>query len=421
MKNLVFIDANNASIQSMDEAMRQGFKVTFLRQSNVALYQNNSFTQSVLSRLDNIIDMENGTDADELVRLLNTILRDDVIDGVIAPLELSLEAVAEACQRCNIPFTNLQGIKNARDKRQARTILQEQGVPTIRSWVAHTIEEARAIFTQYTPPFIFKPVSGCDSWYTVKVSTPEQVEAASADILNAAPPGSQTYQNIFSRGILIEEFLQGTLLSAEVGIYNGTFYEFMISGRCQSRFNECIELGSLMPAAINPEQRKACFHYAKAVCAALGLDYGIFHIEIMYTANGPILVEANSRLMGGVMPEIYRQATGVSVYPALFTIATQADTSIALPAANRAVTVRKVMPLDDGITAPEFTTDDIRTHPNIVNFYSDKLTPARKVAKNEVLGRIMVSHPNLDEANKIADTILSDIERRIGVEIHQPL
>ena len=421
MKNLVFIDANNAAIQSMDEAMKQGFKVTFLRQSNVDVYQNNSYTQSVLSRLDNIIDMENGTDADELVRLLNTILQDNNIDGVIAPNEPSLEAVAEACQRCNIRFTDPQGVKNARDKRQARVILQEQGVPTIRSWVAHTTEEVRAIFSQHTPPFIVKPVSGFDSLYAIKVSTPEQAEAASADILNGDLPDAQIYPNIFSRGILIEEFLQGTLLSAEVGIYNGNFYEFMISGRCQSRFNECVELGSLMPAAITPDQKKECFHYAKAVCAALRLDYGIFHIEIMYTANGPILVEANPRLMGGVMPEIYRQATGVSIYPALFTIATQADTAVALPAANRAVTVRKIMPLTDGVTAPEFTTDDINTHPNIVNFYSDKLTPARKVAKDEVLGRIMVSHPNLDEANKIANTILSDIERLIGVEIHQPL
>ncbi|AJJ18965.1 hypothetical protein [Yersinia intermedia] len=52
MKHLVFIDANNAAIQSMDEAVKQGFKVTFLRQSNVAFYQKNSYTQSVLSPMN---------------------------------------------------------------------------------------------------------------------------------------------------------------------------------------------------------------------------------------------------------------------------------------------------------------------------------------------------------------------------------
>lgn len=421
MKHLVFIDANNAAIQSMDEALQQGYKVTFLRQENVAFYQKNTYTQSVIARLHRIIDMKNGTNTDEITYLLSNILKDEVIDGIIAPLEPSLEAVSEACKRCGIPFTAPQGVKNARDKRQARAILQKHHVPTIRSWVAQTLDEVDAIFSQYTPPFILKPVSGYDSLYAVKATSPAQARDAATDILNAVTTSALPYQEIFSRGILIEEFLQGKLLSAEVGIYNENFYEFMISGRSQSRFNECIELGSLMPAEVTSQQRKACFRYAKAVCQALGLDYGIFHIEIMYTDKGPILVEANPRLMGGVMPEIYRQATGVSIYPALFAMATRADTSISMPAANKTVTVRKIMPLADGVTAQAFNVDDIHTNPNIVNFYSDKLTPARKVYKNEVLGRIMVSHQESDEAGRIADSLLRDIESRIGIKIHQPL
>lgn len=421
MKHLVFIDANNAAIQCMDEAIKQDYKVTFLRQTNVSFYQNNAYTQSVMARLHRIIDMQDGTDADEITSLMDNILRDEAIDGVIAPNEPSLEAVAEACKRCAIPFTDPRGVKNARDKNKARAILREHHVPTIRSWVAHTIDEAKDIFTQYSPPFIFKPVSGFDSLYAVKVTSVEQALDASLEILHAAQSCSQPYQEIFSRGILIEEFLTGKLLSAEVGIYNGNFYGFMISGRSQSRFNECIELGSLMPAAITIQQQEECFQYAKSVCQALNLDYGIFHIEIMYTENGPILVEANPRLMGGVMPEIYRQATGVSIYPALFTIYACADTTIAIPSANKAVTVRKIMPLADGVTAQDFNLSDITTNPNIVNFYTHKLTPTRKVAKNEVLGRIMVAHQQLDEANRIADSILSEIENRIGIQIHQPL
>ncbi|OSN03209.1 hypothetical protein AU510_15340 [Lonsdalea britannica] len=421
MKHLVFIDANNAAIQSMDEALQQGYKVTFLRQENVAFYQKNTYTQSVIARIHHIIEMKNGTNTDEIAYLLNNILRDEVIDGIIAPLEPSLEAVSEACKRCGIPFTDPQGVKNARDKHNARAILQKHHVPTIRSWVAKTIDEVDTLFKRYTPPFILKPVSGYDSLYAVKATNLDQARDAATDILNAATSSELPYQEIFSRGILIEEFLQGKLVSAEVGIYNENFYEFMLSGRSQSKFNECIELGSLMPAEVTTQQREECFQYAKAVCQALSLDYGIFHIEIMYTEKGPILVEANPRLMGGVMPEIYRQATGISIYPALFAMATRADTPIAMPAANKTVTVRKIMPLADGVTAQEFNIDDIHTHPNVVNFYSDKLTPSRKVHKNEVLGRIMVSHQKSDEAGRIADNVLADIESRIGIKIHQPL
>ncbi|CAM3376591.1 conserved hypothetical protein [Xenorhabdus nematophila ATCC 19061] len=421
MKHIVFIDANNSTIQSMDEALKKGYKVTFFRQSNAFFYQNNVYTQSVLERLHAIVDMQNDTDDNEIAHLLGNILRHESIDGVIAPLDRSLEAVAEACKRCDIPFTNLQGVKNARDKSKARAILREHHVPTIRSWVAYTPDEANAIFTQYTSPFIFKPVSGFDSLHAVKVSTHEEVTKAAMDILNAGKNIAQPYREIFSRGILIEEFLSGMLISAEVGIYNGLFFPFMISGRSQSRFNECIELGSLMPAALSNEQKIECFEYAKSVCRALVLDHGIFHIEMMYTKTGPILVEANPRLMGGVMPEIYHQATGESIYPALFTIAMCSNDPISISMANRAVTVRKIMPLADGIISDDFYIDDIKNNPNLVNFYADKLLHSQNVHKNEVLGRIMVAHNDLDKANLIADEILLDIESRIGIKIHQPL
>ncbi|PHM24558.1 ATP-grasp domain-containing protein [Xenorhabdus budapestensis] len=421
MKHLIFIDANNAAIQAMDEALQRGYKVTFFRQNNVYFYQNNDYTQSVLRRIHTIVDMKNGTDVSEVEYLLNSILRQETIDGVIAPNEPSLEAVAEACKRYDIPFSNPQGVKNARNKHKARATLEEHHVPTIRSWIANTLDEAKTIFEQNNPPFIFKPVSGFDSLLAVKVSTQEEVSKAAMNILNTSEKIALPYTEIFSRGILIEEFLSGKLISAEVGIYKDMFFPFMISGRSQSRFNECIELGSLMPADLSNDEKNKCFTYARDVCQALGLDHGIYHIELMYTKTGPILVEANPRLMGGVMPEIYHQSTGESIYPSLFTIATCSDTPIKLPSAYRAVTVRKIMPLENGIIADELFIDDIKNNKNLVNFYTDKIEPSRQVYENEVLGRIMVAHDDLYNANLIADEILLELECRIGIKLHQPL
>ncbi|WP_063771865.1 ATP-grasp domain-containing protein [Kitasatospora mediocidica] len=52
--------------------------------------------------------------------------------------------------------------------------------------------------------------------------------------------------------------------------------------------------------------------YAEAVLDAVGFRYGAAHIEVMLTAEGPRLVEVNSRPHGGGHPDFCRTATGDS-------------------------------------------------------------------------------------------------------------
>ncbi|MEL7628626.1 ATP-grasp domain-containing protein [Pectobacterium aroidearum] len=420
MKHLVFIDANNSAIQCMDEALDMGYKVSFIQQEDITVYQVNEFSNSLLRRVNNVVNVRNATDENELVIILSKILEKESIDGVIASNEPTLEAVSAACKKCGIFFTDAQGVKNARNKFSARKILRNCGIATINSWIANSMEEAREIFKENTPPFIFKPVSGFDSLHAFKVESLAQLDDVADEILSAAKINEVQYADIFSRGILIEEFIHGKLLSAEVAFYDGEFTPLMISGRSQSKFNECIELGSLMPADVNEEEKSSCFQYAKNVCKALGLNHGIFHIELMYTKKGPILVEANPRLMGGVMPEIYKQSTGHSIYPNLFNIYSNENPAVSTHPSIKAVTVRKIIPLCDGYLSDNFDISDLKIHPNIVNFYSDKITLQRKVGKNEVLGRIMVAHSALDNATEIADNMLNEIGKRIGIKLHTP-
>ncbi|UVO10032.1 ATP-grasp domain-containing protein [Pectobacterium polonicum] len=420
MKHLVFIDANNSAIQCMDEALNMGYKVSFIQQEDITVYQVNEFSNTILRRVNNIINVNNATDENELIIILSKILEKESIDGVIASNEPTLEAVSAACKKCGIFFTNPQGVKNARNKFYAREILRKCGIATVNSWVANSMEEARKIFEENTPPFIFKPVSGFDSLHAFKVESLAQLDDVADEILSAAKINEVQYADIFSRGILVEEFIHGKLLSAEVAFYDEKFTPLMISGRSQSKFNECIELGSLMPADVSEEEKLLCFQYAEDVCRALGLNHGIFHIELMYTKRGPILVEANPRLMGGVMPEIYKQSTGFSIYPNLFNIYANANSDVSIYPSIKAVTVRKIIPVYDGYLSDKFDISDLKNHPNIVNFYSDKITPQRKIGKNEVLGRIMVAHADLDNATEIADNILNEIGKRIGIELHTP-
>jgi biotin carboxylase len=53
------------------------------------------------------------------------------------------------------------------------------------------------------------------------------------------------------------------------------------------------------------------------VARSVGLDFGIFHIEIILGKHGPVLVEANPRIMGGNMPTVFKLATGIDAYDLL--------------------------------------------------------------------------------------------------------
>ena len=53
---------------------------------------------------------------------------------------------------------------------------------------------------------------------------------------------------------------------------------------------------------------------------AVGLDVGVFHLEFIYTEDGPRLVEVNPRIAGGAIPDLIRTATGEDLFEYLIRI-----------------------------------------------------------------------------------------------------
>ena len=123
-------------------------------------------------------------------------------------------------------------------------------------------------------------------------------------------PGLRQVKEQFSRGILVEQRLAGQMVSVEIGIRGDETHVLMVSGRQNGEIDECLPMGIFMPWYLPQSEYAQCVDYAERVCQMLGLTFGLYHIEIMLTASGPILVEANARLMGGIMTRVYRVVTG---------------------------------------------------------------------------------------------------------------
>ena len=74
-----------------------------------------------------------------------------------------------------------------------------------------------------------------------------------------------------------------------------------------------VETGHDFPAPLPAADRDRLERTAAAALAALGLDWGAAHVELRLTATGPVIIEVNPRLAGGMIPQLISEALGVDV------------------------------------------------------------------------------------------------------------
>jgi len=79
------------------------------------------------------------------------------------------------------------------------------------------------------------------------------------------------------------------------------------------------ETGMFIPADLPQAQQAVVLEVATAALRALGVQTGCFHTEIKLTPSGPRVIEVNGRLGGGV-PDMLFQASGVSLLPLPFAL-----------------------------------------------------------------------------------------------------
>lgn len=84
--------------------------------------------------------------------------------------------------------------------------------------------------------------------------------------------------------------------------------------------NQAWELGTTFPAPVAQAQQVAICDYAVRVARALGLQLGIFHLEIMLTDYGPRLIEANPRVMGGNGRALIQAAYGFDIFESVLDV-----------------------------------------------------------------------------------------------------
>ena len=227
------------------------------------------------------------------------------VAGVTSSSEYHVGTASEAARALGRPHPDPAAVRACRDKAVQRARLAATGLPGPAHGTAGSPVGAVAVAGLIGFPVVVKPVSGSGSIGVRRCDTGAEVAAAAAAVLSGSAGTGLPAQAT----VLVEAYLAGAEFSVE------TFDDRVVgvTGKHLGPEPAFVETGHDFPAAVGPATARALGDAAVAALRALGLGWGAAHIELRLTPAGPVVVEVNPRLAGGMIPRLVEEATGIDL------------------------------------------------------------------------------------------------------------
>lgn len=419
-QHLAFVDANFTSLEAVARAKEHGCRTTFVGTSAFRKYPDNPRNREILASVDHLTYLDVPLSPQNIQAALVEAQQYAPIDAVLGLQEMTIHHVATVAESMQLLFTPIDAIRLCRDKAAVRRKLDEHGLPNIGHAEVVSLDDALAAARRIGYPVMLKPRSGAASLLVYKcVDEPALRQAwQRGDEESARLVAS--LRDAMSSGRIVEAYLEGPMVSVEIGVQGGESRIYMISGRRRCDADEMLDYGIDMPAWLTPPQWSACETYARDICRILGLDHGIFHLEMIVTPGGPVLVEANGRLMGGNLPLVYQNLTGNCIYDDLFRYfvrqplgdmpdprAFGQSSSIRLEAASEGVW-RAASPAE--LIGPGDASMRVIAADAL-------LSPGQPVKAGYILARVQCFSPDVDELASRVDALMKRIQDLGGITL----
>ncbi|MCZ7430716.1 ATP-binding protein [Streptomyces sp. WMMC1477] len=414
--HVVFVTWKAGNAPAFEAARRLGLHVTLIRSRRMEQAQNLDLDTSPYARhVDTVYLLKDATDTDALRDCVTAIHRERPIDGFVATVDALVVPVARIAEEIGVPFTHARAAETAKDKHRCRETLRAAGIDTTRHATVADAEEAAAFASRTGYPVVVKPVRGSGSEGAHVVRDEPHLREVVAQAVGEAP---------YADGVLVEEYLTGRFLSAEIGLAQDRFLRLAVSERSTWHRHEALETGTTIPAGISAAEHQRVMEFAESVVTALGLRLGVFHIEVMLGADGvPRLIEVNPRLMGSCLPNLFRLAGGGDIFELLVRVHLGQAVEAAPARFTHYATVRwfgaaeltpkpERIPPDPGGTA-EYGDS---VHSFTLRFpEGDMLLPCRGNLGN--FGEVQVVHTDRATSIRIAEEIVCRAAERLGIEV----
>ncbi|WP_432741901.1 argininosuccinate lyase [Streptomyces sp. JH002] len=224
--------------------------------------------------------------------------------GVTSSSEYFIATAAATATALGLPAPDAAAVERCRDKARQRELLAAAGVGVPQAREVGDAAGAEAAAREIGLPVVVKPVSGSGS-IGVRLCADAADAGQWAAALLAGPASG-------AGRVLVQEYVTGPEFSVE------TFDDTVVTvvGKRLGDLPHFVEMGHDLPARAPDADLAALGREAVRALTALGLGWGAAHTELRMAARGPVVIEVNPRLGGGMIPVALRDATGVDLVDA---------------------------------------------------------------------------------------------------------
>nr|AGS49340.1 cysteine synthase [uncultured bacterium esnapd2] len=232
------------------------------------------------------------------------------ISAVTTTSEFSLSTAARLAAELGLPAERPEVIDGCRNKAALRHRLDQAGLPQPLWVLVDNVWEVAAAVDKVGLPCVVKPVDESGSTGVVRCDTTEQaldaVEAVLAVRTNVRGMPR-------ARGALIESYVDGLEYSVEMFAVDGDHELVALVRKSVTGEPNFVESRHIVPASVPEEAARRVAAVVRDALRAAGLTRGASHTEVKITESGPVIIEINPRLAGGMIPELIRLASGVDL------------------------------------------------------------------------------------------------------------
>ncbi|MER8583120.1 lyase family protein [Mesorhizobium sp. M1423] len=243
---------------------------------------------------------------DELIRAAAKLSR---LTGIYSSSDYFVESASRVATAIGLPAANPEAIATCRNKWKQAAELQRQSIAIPETRLATSVRDVENILAQATLPVVIKPVSGsgssgvrlCDS-ATAAIKAFESAKNALLDQVELTSPDT-----------IVQQYVEGKEYSAEMIAQDGALHCLGILAKHKGPTPCFVEVGHDFPAPLPESSLQELASFAAAAMSALGLNFGPAHVEFVITEWGPVIIEVNPRLAGGMIPVMLSHALGTSI------------------------------------------------------------------------------------------------------------
>ncbi|MGH9712569.1 MAG: ATP-grasp domain-containing protein [Candidatus Acidiferrales bacterium] len=236
--------------------------------------------------------------AEEILR----VLRASPPDGIIALGDRATPTAAYAAQAFGIPGNSREAVEACRNKLRQRQVLAAAGVLVPEFFAFSTGQDLSAVLPRVNFPCVVKPLTLAASQGVMRANNPEEFAQAVERIRALlTQPEIQVLREPMLDHLLVEKYISGKEVAIEGLLDNGRLHVLAIFDKpdpLEGPFFE--ETIYVTPSRLPKEGQDALIDCAARTVHALGLTTGPLHAEFRVDENGPWVLEAAPRPIGGL-------------------------------------------------------------------------------------------------------------------------